>query len=266
MKVTIIQTDIVWGKPHDNILKADRLMDAQPGSDLYVLPEMWATGFATTPEGVAEPESESVALRWMQQQARSRQCAVSGSLAVRLDDGSYRNRHYFATPDSLSYYDKHHLFSYGHEDSYYTPGDRHVVVEWGGVRMLLLTCYDMRFPLWARYGMAGEYDLIVVVANWPETRQQAWRILTRARAIENQCYLIGVNRVGDDVFCHYAGKSLVCDAKGDTLLECGSAEQAATVSLDLEALHNQRTRFRVLDDRDVLVPTAGSQQSYISLE
>jgi predicted amidohydrolase len=259
MKVTLLQTDIQWGQPQQNMERARLLMDTQPGSDLYVLPEMWATGFATSPSDVPlidETDSSTRAeactpLQWMQRMAAERRCAVCGSLAVKTADGLYRNRHYFATADSLTYYDKHHLFTYGHEDRYYTPGNRHVVVQYQGVRLLLLTCYDLRFPVWSRYGRAGEYDLIVVVANWPHSRQQQWRILTRARAIENQCYLIGVNRVGDDGYCHYIGESVVCNQRGDTLLQCDTAaETAATVDLSLELLAEARTRFRVLDDRD----------------
>lgn len=252
MNVTIIQNDIIWGKPAENVAHVTQLMDDHAGSDLYVLPEMWATGFATTPMECAEPEAESVALAWMQRTARERQCAISGSLAVQLADGTYRNRHYFASSDGVQWYDKHHLFTYGHEDRYYTAGTAHRVVEYQGVRLLLLTCYDLRFPLWSRYGVAGDYDIIVVVANWPDSRQQAWRVLTRARAIENQCYLVGVNRVGDDSFCHYIGESVVCDALGNTLIECEHTETVATVTLDMDVQARQRSRFRVLDDRDVL--------------
>ena len=252
MKVTILQMNSCWAKPDENIDKARALMGAHAGSDLYVLPEMWATGFATTPHDVAEGE-DSVALAWMRQEAAARGCAISGSLAIRLADGTFRNRHYFVTKDQTCFYDKHHLFTYGHEDRYFTAGNDHVVVDWQGVRFLLLTCYDLRFPVWARYGMAGDYDAIIAVANWPESRQEAWRVLTRARAIENQCYLIGCNRVGDDVFCHYCGESMVCGPKGETLLACeANKEEAKTVELDFASLNHVRSRFRVLDDRDVL--------------
>lgn len=246
--VTLLQTDIRWAEPQANMERAEQLIDSLPGSDLYVLPEMWATGFATTPTEVPINDEP---LRWMQQMATNHDCAVCGSLAVITTEGEYRNRHYFATPDSLAYYDKHHLFTYGHEDQYFTPGQEHMVVTWRGVRILLLTCYDLRFPLWSRYGQAGEYDMIVCVANWPESRQQPWRFLTRARAIENQCYLVGVNRVGDDAFCHYRGESLVCDSRGETLVECAAnQEEAKSVSLDFTSLAYVRQRFRVLEDRD----------------
>ena len=250
MKVTIFQTDICWAKPAENVRNVQRLLDENAGSDLYVLPEMWATGFATTPHDIAEHE-DSVALRWMHQTAKSHSCAVSGSLLIQTADGKYRNRHYFVTPDKTFFYDKHHLFTYGHEDRYIASGNDHVIATWQGRRFLLLTCYDLRFPLWSRYGRAGEYDAIIAVANWPESRQQAWRILTRARAIENQCYLIGSNRVGDDEFCHYCGESLVSDSKGDTLAEgIANREMAVTADLDFDKLMNIRRRFRVLEDRD----------------
>jgi len=211
MKVTILQTDVRWALPEENVGNVLRMFDENRGSDLYVLPEMWATGFATKPQDIAEGE-ESVALRWMRQTAAYHGCAISGSLLIQTADGAYRNRHYFVTSDDAVYYDKHHLFTYGHEDQFITAGSEHVIVNYRGVNILLLTCYDLRFPMWSRYGVAGEYDMIVVVANWPDSRQQAWRVLTRARAIENQCYLVGANRVGDDSFCHYIGESLVCDS------------------------------------------------------
>ena len=250
MKVTIFQTNVKWASPDENVENVQRLFDESADSDLYVLPEMWATGFATEPQEIAE-NTGSIALQWMRETSRDRLCAISGSLLVLTDDGLYRNRHYFVTPSATFFYDKHHLFTYGHEDEFITPGTDHVVVTWQGRRFLLLTCYDLRFPVWARYGRAGVYDAIIVVANWPEKRQQAWRVLTRARAIENQCYLIGCNRVGDDQFCHYRGESLVCDSQGETLLTCeAEKEEAKTISLDFASLDHIRSRFRVLDDRD----------------
>lgn len=235
------------------MLQALQLMDANPGSDLYVLPEMWSTGFATEPDGIAHHETDNVALDWMQRQASQRQCAISGSLAVHLSDGTFRNRHYFVDGRSgqLAYYDKHHLFTYGHENAYYTPGANHTIVQYEGFRLLQLTCYDLRFPCWSRYATGREYDAIIVVANWPESRQSAWQLLTRARAIENQAYLVGVNRVGDDRYSRYRGASVVVDPIGRTLGQCRPyVQQALTVSLDLSELQRRRNKFRVLDDRD----------------
>lgn len=250
MKVTILQMDIKWASPEENVSRAERLLEEHSGSDLYVLPEMWSTGFAVDSMEAAGGE-DSVALAWMKATAARRHCALSGSLLVRLADGSCRNRHYFVTENSCTVYDKHHLFTYGHEERHIQAGQEHVIADYQGRRFLLLTCYDLRFPLWSRYGMAGEYDAIIVVANWPESRQQAWRVLTRARAVENQCFLIGCNRVGDDKFCHYVGESLVCDSWGETLAVCDTQqEEAKTIELDFASQDKVRTRFRVLDDRD----------------
>ena len=253
MKVTILQTDIEWGSPLENIRRAEALMASAPASDLYVLPEMWSTGFATEPQGIAEPEASSVSLAWMRRMAHERQCAICGSLAISTD-GTYRNRHYFidGRSGSESFYDKHHLFSYGGEDRYYTAGQKHTIVSFMGFRLLLVTCYDLRFPMWSRYADSLQFDAIVCVANWPESRQNAWQILTRARAIENQAYLIGCNRVGDDAYGHYRGCSAVISPIGKTLCRCRpNVPDTATFTLDLEQLRQKRAKFRVLAERDI---------------
>lgn len=251
MNIVLLQTDIVWGQPQTNIERIEQLLPAD-ATDLIVLPEMWATGFVIEPEGVAEEESLSTALAWMKRTAIGRDCAVSGSLAVKDQDGSYRNRHYFVTPQQCHYYDKRHLFTHGHEDRHYQAGQQPVIVEWRGIRFLLLTCYDLRFPVWSRYGRAGKYDAIILVANWPASRQLAWDTLVRARAIENQCYLVAVNRVGIDANdIVYEGGSAVIDPIGRTITACTkNAEQAAFAVLDIEKLYKMRQHFRVLDDRD----------------
>ena len=253
MKVTILQTDIEWGIPEENIRRAELLMAQKTDSDLYVLPEMWSTGFATEPFGIAEEETSSKALAWMKSKAKALDCAICGSLAI-VVDGKYRNRHYFINGRKgvLEYYDKHHLFSYGHEDQFYTAGDKHLVVDYEGFRFLLLTCYDLRFPMWSRYCDKHPYDAIICVANWPESRQNAWQILTRARAIENQAYLIGCNRVGNDCYNHYRGCSAIISPIGKTLAKCKVNEQdCASFLLDSESLNQKRTKFKVLEERDV---------------
>ena len=253
MKVVMLQTDICWAKSDENVRRVQQLMADAPDGDLYVLPEMWSTGFATQPEGIACPESDNDALRWMQQTARTRLCAISGSLAVRAGDGTYRNRHYFVDgrAGETYYYDKHHLFSYGGENQFYTSGQQHTIVNYMGFRLLLQTCYDLRFPCWSRYADGREYDAIICVANWPSSRQSAWQLLLRARAIENQCYMIGVNRVGDDQKCHYIGASAVIDVTGHTLAQCRlGVPQALMCDIRMDELQRRREKFRVLDDRD----------------
>ena len=257
MKTTILQLDIEWGRPLENIRRVERLMAEAPDSDLYVLPEMWSTGFATEPDGIAESESDSVSLEWMRATARRLHCAISGSLAMavsNLNSQFFVNRHYFidGRSGSETYYDKHHLFTYGHEDRYYQPGSSHSIVEYCGFRILLLTCYDLRFPVWSRYSDALAYDAIIAVANWPESRQNAWQILTRARAMENQAYLIGCNRVGDDNYSHYRGLSAIISPIGKTLASFQpNKEQTVSFTLDLETVCHQRSKFKVLDDRDI---------------
>ena len=253
MKVVMLQTDISWAKPEENIRHAQQLMDEAPDGDLYVLPEMWSTGFATVPDGIAEDETNSAALRWKQQTAKKRHCAISGSLAVKMADGTFRNRHYFVDgrAGETYYYDKHHLFAYGGENNFYTPGREHAIVNYMGFRLLLLTCYDLRFPCWSRFADNQEYDAIIYVANWPSSRQSAWQLLLRARAIENQCYVIGVNRVGDDQRCHYIGASAVIDVTGRTVAQCRRGiPQALMCEIQMEELQRRREKFRVLDDRD----------------
>ena len=245
MKVTLIQLDIEWGKPTENIKRIEIMMEKDSdNSDLYVLPEMWSTGFATEPSDIAEDEMTSISLEWMKKTAQERHCAICGSLAVRVN-GVYRNRHYYIDGRNgiVHHYDKHHLFSYGGEDQYYKAGEKHTIVNYMGYRILLLTCYDLRFPVWSRYANNLQFDVIVVVANWPVSRQNAWQILTRARAIENQAFLIGCNRVGYDHFISPNGK---------TLAYCPSNKECiVSFYLNKLLLDHQRTKFALLKDRDI---------------
>jgi predicted amidohydrolase len=250
MKVTILQTDIVWASPEYNIRRAEALMQGTVGTDLYVLPEMWSTGFCVEPQGIAEEERSSIALEWMRNKAKTMGCSICGSLAVRAADGSYRNRHYFITPAEEYYYDKHHLFSYGHENEHFTAGSDAVVAKWNGWRLLLLTCYDLRFPVFSRYGIAGQYDAVIYVANWPEKRRSAWDVLLSARAIENQCYVIAANRTGQDPLCRYNGGSVVIDPLGRPITIADEKECALTASISIDEVINRRKRFPVLADRD----------------
>lgn len=258
MKVTLLQTDIAWGDATENIRRVEELMSDSEESDLYVLPEMWSTGFATQPEGIAHEETHHEALEWMRKMASENHSAICGSLAIRLSDGTYRNRHYFIDGRNQreTFYDKHHLFAYGGEDKYYTAGQLHTIVEYESFRILLLTCYDLRFPCWSRYSDDCEYDMIILVANWPQSRQSAWQILCRARAIENQAYFVGVNRVGDDKHSHYVGASCVIDPIGKCIGHCRRDRmETLTVDVSMAELIRRRSKFRVLDDRDKKIHT-----------
>lgn len=249
MILTLIQTDIVWGDPAANRKNVQEMMFSAPKSDVYVLPEMFSTGFATQPEGLAETDPCET-LVWMHRMADGLDAAVAGSVAVKLSDGTFRNRFYFVAPQSDEvYYDKHHLFSYGHENEFFTAGVDRVVVQFRGVRFLLMVCYDLRFPVFSRNH--GDYDCALYVASWPTSRIQVWNTLLRARAIENQCFVAGVNRIGEDLVCGYCGGTQLIDAYGRTVSQCiDNQSQSITIELDLEKLNAFRTKFPVLNDAD----------------
>lgn len=254
MKVTLIQMDVAWEDPAANHKTAERLMLSAEKSDLYVLPEMWNTGVTTEPMGIAESENGET-LQWMQQMANRLDAAIVGSIAVHLPDDTYRNRLYFVTPSVVSsplsvvqYYDKHHLFSYGGETLNYTAGGERVSVEWRGVLFRLCICYDLRFPIWLRN--RDEYDVLICVASWPSVRMHAWEVLLAARAIENQCYVLGVNRIGKDPYCEYSGGTSLVDPFG-IATSCPDNEACVlTQTLDLKRLKAFRDKFPVLQEMD----------------
>ena len=255
MKVALVQMDIVWENSKANRETAERLMLAAEKCDIYVLPEMWNTGVTTEPMGVAEPENGET-LQWMQRMADKLDAAIAGSIAVKAQDGSYRNRLYFVKPRenvqwsmfNVQWYDKHHLFSYGGETKNYTPGNEYVTVEWRGLRFHLSICYDLRFPIWLRN--RDDYEVLICVASWPSVRMHAWKVLLAARAIENQCYVLGVNRIGKDPYCEYSGGSCVVDPFGFATVAPDNEASVLTQTLDLKRLKSFREKFPVLKEMD----------------
>lgn len=251
MRITLVQTDILWGEIEANTTHVEQLLKQAPESDLYILPEMWSTGFCPDPREMAE--DEQTAAQRMLRLAQITCSNVSGSLMVKETSGKsvrFYNRHYLAQHNNgTSHYDKRHLFGYGGENETFTPGSRRTVVECCGWRWLLQTCYDLRFPVWSRY--RGDYDGIIYIANWPSRRRNAWEALLRARAIENQCVVCGVNRVGNDPKCSYSGGSMIIDEHGKLLAKCNDDEEGyASCNVDITSLNEYRNRFTVLDDRD----------------
>ena len=180
--------------------------------------------------------------------------AIAGSIATE-EEGVFYNRFYFVTPEGdYAQYDKHHLFTYGGEHKRYQAGQERVVVEYMGVRILLAICYDLRFPVWSRN--RKDYDMAIYVASWPTPRVEAWKALLHARAIENQCYVVGVNRVGKDPYCQYSGHSAIIDPYGKTLAECNEDKECLlTAQIDMEVLKAFREKFPVLEDADDFVLT-----------
>lgn len=246
-RVAIVQRNIAWRDVERNLAELETLL-AGVDADVVVLSEMFQTGFVTNPEGVAD---DGKTLCWMQMMAKRLDAAIVGSVVVR-EGTNYYNRMYFVKPTGeVEWYDKHHLFSIGGEADYFTQGAERKVVAWRGVRYLLEICYDLRFPVWSR--QRGDYDAIIYSALWPKPRREVWRTLLRARAIENQAYVIGVNRIGLEPGLEYAGDSAVVDSYGRTVVELEDRAEVATVELDMEALVAFRQRFDVAADADDFV-------------
>ena len=248
MLIALIQSDIVWGDPKANLLKLDEMIAKTPHADVYLLPEMFSTGFVTSPEGKTEPAQGPV-FQWMQNRAKYLGAVIAGSIAVE-ENGLFYNRMYFVRPDgSWEHYDKRHLF--GAEADSYTPGKDRVIAQWQVCRFLLSTCYDLRFAVWLRN--RGDYDMILLGASWPASRRYAWDTLLKARAIENQCFVAGVNRVGDDPNASYTGGSVLVNPLGEVLSGCPDSEQCSVTSFaELELVGEYRKRFHEIKDGDTL--------------
>lgn len=248
MKAVLIQQDIVWADPQSNRSHIEALLEGVKNPDIVVLPEMFSTGFATTPEGIAE-NWPTESLEWMKTKAAGMDCAFAGSIAT-FENGKYYNRFAFVKPDgSVTLYDKHHLFTYGGEDKRFTAGMKREVVEWRGVRFLLAVCYDLRFPVWLRN--RKDYDALICVASWPSPRRKAWDALVRARAIEDQCFVLAVNRVGKDPSCVYSGGTALVDPYGNTMIAAeDERESVIEGEIDLAGLEAFRKSFPVLNDSD----------------
>lgn len=249
LKVALLQKDIVWGDPVKNRKNFSNAMELCGKADLYILPEMFSTGFCSKSQFFAEPSGNS-SLEWMKECASRFNAAIAGSIAID-EGGIHYNRFYFVKPDGATdFYDKRHLFTYGGEDNFFKGGKERRIVEYNGFRILLQVCYDLRFPVFSRN--MKDYDLAVYVASWPASRAEVWSALLKARAIENQCYVIGVNRVGDDPESHYSGNSIAIDAYGHTVAACTpEKEETVCAELDLAELEEFRKKFPVLEDRDI---------------
>ena len=231
LDVAICQVDMEWEQISTNLKRIEPFV-AGAKADIVVLPEMFATGFKTKPSRVAQPQDGEV-VETMRRWAATYNKAVVGSVVIEEND-EYRNRMYFITPDGdMKWYDKHHLFRPGGEARDYTPGDKRVIVEYKGMRFLLLICYDLRFPVWSRN--RGDYDAILCSASWADDRRDAWRILLRARAIEHQCYMAAVNRVGKDPDGNYLGDSALIDFVGNTIADAQACECIMVTTFDMDA-------------------------------
>ena len=249
LRVTLVQSMLHWEDAAANrAMFSEKLVGLKGTTDLIVLPEMFTTGFSMN-TGLAEI-MEGATVQWMKEQAALTDGAVYGS-AIITEAGRTFNRGLFVAPDgSVQHYDKRHLFRFAKETDHFASGKERVVVEWRGWRILLQICFDLRFPVFARN--RGDYDAVLYIANWPEARSYPWNQLLIARAIENQCYVVGVNRVGmDGKGIHYSGDSVSIEPKGQVLASCTPKHECITTCLfDAAYLDDFRAKFPVGKEAD----------------
>lgn len=271
LSVTLIQTNLYWEDKAANLDMLEKKINSiQEKTEIVVLPEMFSTGFSMNPENLAEP-MDGKTVEWMKRIAAEKKIILTGSVTI-SDTGQaaqngqthYYNRLIWMLPNGqYGIYDKRHRFAYAGEDEKFTPGTKRLIASAKGWKINLLVCYDLRFPVWSRQTSppdslskgdgeeAPEYDLLIYVANWPNRRVHAWKTLLQARAIENQCYVIGVNRVGEDGNGHhYSGESMVVDAMGEVLYQKEEAEDIFTITLDKAKLDNVRAKLPFWKDAD----------------
>jgi predicted amidohydrolase len=249
MKVALIQSSIVWENPKLNRKYYEETIKGIVGSiDLIVLPEMFTTGFTMNPQLVSETmQGETVV--WLQTLAKAKKSAITGSLIIE-ENGTFFNRLVFVFPSGeMQYYDKKHLFTLAGEDRIYGRGSKKNIIDYLGWKICPLVCYDLRFPVFSRN--TEDYDLLLYVASWPKPRINAWDILIRARAVENMCYAIGVNRIGlDNNKFEYVGHSQAVDFLGNYVLEPQDTEGVFVVELSKEKMMETRNKLGFLNDRD----------------
>ncbi len=252
LNITIIQTHLYWEDAESNLKHFDsKINNIIIPTDIIVLPEMFTTGFTMNPKQFAE-EHGGKGLRWMIEKAKQKNCVLVGSISVK-DKGQFYNRLYWVKPDgSFQFYDKRHLFKMGNEDQFYTAGPEKLIFDYKGWKICPLICYDLRFPVWSKNQKENSYDVLIYVANWPEVRAYPWKQLLIARAIENQSYVVGLNRIGNDENgVSHSGDSAVINPRGELMSTIQSHEdKAETLSLSYNYLEDFRSKFPVLLDGD----------------
>jgi omega-amidase len=262
LKISIVQSELHWENMDKNLESFSKKISAiEETTDLIILPEMFSTGFTMNAKSNAE-EINGKTMEWMKSKSREKNCVITGSIIIRdkapsslekARDEVFYNRLIWMKPDGtyLSY-NKRHLFQLADEHQTYTSGNKKIIAEINGWKICPLICYDLRFPVWSRRTKTEDYDLLIYVANWPDKRIQAWKQLLIARAIENQCYVAGVNRIGTDGNnIHHSGYSAVIDFKGETLSKTQPNEEfTETISLNKDTLLEFRKHFAFSDDAD----------------
>lgn len=263
LTLTIIQPNIIWEDKKANLkMFSEKIESIKEKTEIVILPEMFSTGFSMNTKELAE-KMNGETITWMKSLALSKKIILTGSLIID-DDSKYFNRLIWMLPNGqYGYYDKRHLFAFAKEDQHYAAGNKRLIASVKGWKINLQICYDLRFPVWMRqtpsHGLSHgdernlqpEYDVLIMVANWPEKRSAAWKILQQARAIENQCYVVGVNRVGEDGNkIIYSGDSMIIDPLGEILYQKTNEEDVYTFTLQKEELNKVRERFPFWKDAD----------------
>jgi omega-amidase len=254
LTITTIQTNLHWENKTANLqMLKEKINAINEKMEVVILPEMFSTGFSMNPELLAETmDGETVS--WMKEIAADNKIILTGSIIIK-EEAQFFNRLIWMLPNGqFGYYDKRHLFAYGKEDEHYTAGNKRLIASVKGWKINLQVCYDLRFPVWSRQQATDaepEFDVLIYVANWPEKRNHAWKTLLCARAIENQCYVIGVNRVGEDGNnIYHSGNSLVIDPLGEVLYHMKDLEDIFTITLEKEKLEKVRAHFPFWKDAD----------------
>lgn len=251
LKVSIIQTSLFWEQKEENLTMFSQKINAiTEKTDLIILPEMFTTGFSMKPSQFAE-NTDSETLRRMRSWASDKNCAITGSIIVK-EKNSYYNRLIWVRPDgTYETYDKRHLFRFAGEHQQYSAGSKKLIVDLKGWKICPLICFDLRFPVWSR-NLNQEYDCLIYVANWPAVRSSAWSTLLQARAHENQCYVVGVNRIGNDGNAiPHSGNSGIIEPKGDVISTIQPNEQRTeTIKLSWYNLESYRKKFPISADAD----------------
>ena len=231
----------------------EKINSIKEKTEVVVLPEMFSTGFSMKPEQLAETMEEET-VQWMKRVAAEKKIILTGSVIIKEKENYYNRLIWMLPNGQYGVYDKRHRFAFAGEDKHYTAGTKRLIASVKGWKINLQVCYDLRFPVWARQQSqpdGPEYDILIYVANWPERRSHAWKTLLQARAIENQCYVIGVNRVGNDGNAIYhSGDSMIIDPMGEVLYHKKDEEDVFTISLDKKHLETIREKLPFLRDAD----------------
>lgn len=258
LTITTIQPDLFWEDKISNLkMLEEKILSINERTEVIVLPEMFTTGFTMNPSAFAE-KMDGPSFAWMKDWSKKKNAIITGSIIIEEEEKFYNRLIWMLPNGEYGFYDKRHLFAFAGEKNHYAAGNKRLIASVKGWKINLQICYDLRFPVWARQNplsapdlTEAEYDVLIYVANWPERRSAAWKSLLTARAIENQCYVVGVNRVGKDgKEIYHSGDSMILNPLGEIMYQVADKEDVYTTTLDKDLLTDIRTKFPFLKDGD----------------